>query len=58
MPLYVFTLDERQVPAEQEPKWYANDVAALEAAAQATAELSRNGDRNRSLVLVVRLKHT
>jgi hypothetical protein len=51
MPLYKFGYDERR-PLDDATEWHPDDVAALEAAAQFTADLVRNRDRQEPVPLV------
>jgi hypothetical protein len=57
MPLYKFGLDERW-PLDDATEWHRDDVAALKAAAQFTADFIRNRDSQEPvpLVLIFRVK--
>jgi hypothetical protein len=52
MPLYKFGLDER-CPLDDAAEWHRDDVAALQAAAQFTADLVRNRDSQEPVALVL-----
>lgn len=52
MPLYKFGLDERG-PLDDTGEWHRDDVAALEAAAQFTADLVRNRHSQEPVPLVL-----
>jgi hypothetical protein len=53
MPLYKFGLDER-CTLDNAAEWHADDVAALQAAPQFTADLVRNrDDRQESIPMVL-----
>jgi hypothetical protein len=57
MPLYRFGFDDRCL-VEDAPEWHPNDVAAIKAAAQSTADLARTRSSREpiSLVLAFRVK--
>jgi hypothetical protein len=52
MPLYKFGLEER-CPLDDAAEWHVDDVAAMEAAAQFTADLVRNRDGKEPVPLVL-----
>jgi hypothetical protein len=56
MPWYKFRLDDNDIVQNQEPEWHPHDVAAVIAAAHATAELAQSTFFiEEPLVLVVRI---
>jgi hypothetical protein len=58
MPLYRFSLNEQNPSVEDEERWFSNDVAAMKAAAQKTAELvrTRHDEMPAALVFILRVK--
>jgi hypothetical protein len=58
MPRYKFGLTEQDVPDEQPAQWQSGDVAAMQTAAGATADIGRNRDESAPEQLVLAFRVT